>query len=816
MGSFTRDLRRAARSLGRTPAFTAVIVVTLTLGIGATTALFTLTHALLWRPLPVREPGHLVHIARLDHVERPMSLRSPLVELLREEPALEGLCGFQTPFTTVTINGRMASRPTHAMTGDCFETLGIRPALGRLFTLADDRPGMPKVAVLSHLAWLREYGGRPDILDDTIDIAGERFAIIGVAEHRFTGLLLGFPPQVLFPISQQPRTAGDTRPAGVYSAQVLARRAAGQSGDQVRARLNARWPHLLSASPPPQLDGTQLDSYLRSRLSVTSAEAGIDYFLRDRFGRPIIALMALASLVLFVACLNVAALLLARADERRSELAVRVALGAGRWRLVREAAAESLLLIIAGCSLGVTLAYWGNRALVAMLGPIYEGFSLDVVPDTRVLSVIVAVAAVTLVAFALVPASRTQDMDSAALAAASSRTIAGRHRAQRVFVAAEVALTLVLLVVGAFTAHILTELRRAPLGFPVEHVLTAQLVPLPGGYDAGFEDQAYHHALLDRLSNSPGVEAVALSSLAPLFDGPYIEPASAVGGPHLQVNAEQHIVSEDFFSVMQIPLVAGTPFRRSDRADSPRSVIVSESLARRLFDTDDVVGRRISVGTRADMQSLEILAVARDAVLLQPQARNTMTVYRSFWQVDPSFRQTSALILRARGEPNALAMAVRAELQRSGREYLLHLRALSEQRDMALSQERLVASLSAAFAGLGLTLAGVGIYGLLWLFVGRRTREIGMRVALGATPRRVQRFVYRQAMGLVALGLAAGLPLAWAALTALAALLGDAGGEPITPIVIAISVLVTAASVAAWLPARRASAVDPIEALRGE
>lgn len=817
MWSVTHDLRCAARSLGRTPVFTGVVIITLSLGIGATTALFTLMDALLWRPLPVHAPGRLVYVARLDALERRMALGSQLIDLLREEQVFEGVCGFQTPYTTVTLSGRLAPRATHAMTGDCFETLGLRAALGRVLTPADDRVGMPKVAMLSYAAWQREYGGRPAVLGETIDIGGDTFTIVGVAVQRFSGLVIGFPPQVLFPISQQPRVDGDTRPAGAYSSHVFARLRKHQSIEQARVQLQARWPDWMAATPPARSAGRQLESYLTSRLFVTSAATGIDYVLRDRFGRPILALAGLAIVVLLVASVNVVSLLLARADERRGELAVRLALGAGRARLLKEAAAESLLLIVAGASFGVGLAYQGNRAIVAMLGLIYEDFALDVTPDVRVLLVTMAVALITLVVFTIVPVWRTRDMDGATLASASTRTIGGHERAQRPFVAAQVALALVLLVVGSFTAQLLAGLRRAPLGFSTERVLTLHLTALPGGYGAGFADSVYHGALLDRVASAPGVESAALSSSAPLFSGAYIETVGAVGGPLVQVTAAQHTVTETFFAAMQIPLIAGRSFDRADSAESPRSVIISESLARHLFDTRDVIGRRIRIGARDDMQSLEIIAVARDAVLVEPQARNTMTVYRSFWQMSPASRQSSTLIIRTRDvEPAAVATAVREAVRLGGREYPTYVRTLSEQHDFALAQERLVAWLSAAFAGVGVMLAGIGVYGLLRLFVGRRTREIAMRVALGATPARVQRFVFRQALGLIGAGVGVGVPIAWAARSAAARILGGDDADTLMPILLAVGVLIAAGAIASWLPARKASSVDPIEALRGE
>jgi predicted permease len=816
MAGFARDLRHAARALVRAPSFTTVVVLTLALGIGATTALFTLMDALLWRPLPVREPSDLAYIARLDHLDRRLGLGSPLVELLKNEQMFEGLCAFQTPYVTVTLGGRMAPMATHAMTGDCFETLGVRAALGRLFTMSDDNPASLKVAVLSHQAWLRDYGGRPDVLGELVDVAGESFTIVGVAERRFSGLVLGFPPHVLYPISHQPRSPGDARPAGTYSGNVFARLTSGRSLETTRTRLQERWPGLLAASPPARLSGDELDRYVTSRLYVASAETGIDYVLRERFAKPITALVSLAAIVLLVAVVNVAGLLLARADERHSERAVRLALGAGRSRLIREAAAESLLLITAGAGIGVATAYWGNRVLVSMLGLIYGDFALDVTPDARVLWLTLVISAIAVAVFALVPTWRLRDIDVATFATASSRVIGGPRRAHGAFVATQVALALVLLVVGGFTAQVLGELKRAPLGFEGDNVWTAQLMALPGGYGAGLSDPVHHETLLENLAAAPGIEAVALSTTAPLFSGSYTEPVSSSDSPDVQVVAAQHTVSEGFFSTMRIPIVAGRSFSRADRGESPRSVIVSESVARHLFGTSGALGRRVRIGTRSNLQSLEVVGVARDAVLTEPQARSTMRVYRSFWEVEPVARASPVLVVKARGVPSTIERTVREELSRGGRQYPAWFRSLAEQRETALAQERLVSGLSAAFATVGVTLMAAGIYGLLRLFVARRTREIAMRVALGASPMKVRRLVLAQVSGFMAAGIAIGLPIAWTARSAVSRVLGSDNALSLMPVVIAFGVLMLAGLVAAWLPARAATSIDPARALRGD
>lgn len=816
MLSVSTDFRHAIRGLARTPLFTVVVVLTLALGIGATTAIFTLTEALLWRPLPVRDPARLARIERIDRQGRELGLSSELVSLIRDERLFNGFCAFMTPYTTLTLNGRVAQRATHAMTSDCFATLGLQPAIGRLFSSDDERVGMPYVAVLTYAAWLREYGGRADVIGTTLEITGTPFTIIGVAESRFDGLLLGFPPQVLFPIAQTASTSAVRAPGTFTSAMVLGRLPDSQGLADAGAQLEARWPSLRAASLAPDVSGLPRDAYLDSRVRLTSAESGVDYVLRDRFGRPVVALAALAAIVLLVSLVNVASLLLARAAERRTVLAVRLALGAGRWRIAREAAAESLLLILAGAGAGIAIAYAGDQLLVSMLRLSYEDFAMDVTPNARVLWLTATISVATLVAFAMIPAWRAGAIDASVLATASPRVIGDRHRAQHASVVAQIALTLTLVSVGGLTAERVSDLRRSPLGFAPERVMAAKLALLPANFAAELEP-TYQHTLLNRLAGFPGVESVALSSTTPLFTVASIEPVSPLGAPDRQVSAEQHTVTDRFFETMQIPLLAGSRFGANDRAtDQRRTVIVSASLAERLFGARDPIGQRVRVGTRADLQSLEIIGIARDAVLASPQAQNTLAVYRNYWQAPAAYRRWSSLILRANGEPTLLAAAVRRALDEGGREYAASMRTLSEQHDAALAQERLVASLAAIFAVLGLLVAGVGVYGLFSLSVAQRTHEMAMRLALGATPSQLRRLVLRHVVALTSVAAAVGLPIAWGAQQAVAKLLAGGVAPLVTPLIAALGSIVIVATVASWFPARRASTVDPMVALRSE
>ena len=359
------DLRYAIRSWLRAPAFAAAAIVTIALGVGANTAIFSLLDALLLRPLPVADPYRLIRIGSLENNGMTVAVPSPLLDALRQEPLLEGVCGVQTPLSTVTLNDATFPVGAHALSGDCYRMLGVHAALGRLLTSADDVPSAPRVAVLSHGFWQDKFAGSPNALGRAIRIEGVPFTIVGVTEPRFHGLLLGFPPGISYPISQMDGQRPDS--PGFYWADVFARLKPGVKPEEVRAKLAGEWRRLLDTSlPSARFKGAQRAELLSQAPVVTSGANGLDYSLRDRFRRPLAGLLAISALVLLVACMNVANLLLARGLERRREIAVRLALGAKRGRIARQLISESVLLILAGCGAALVLGSLGDRLLLAL------------------------------------------------------------------------------------------------------------------------------------------------------------------------------------------------------------------------------------------------------------------------------------------------------------------------------------------------------------------------------------------------------------------------------------------------------------------
>ena len=807
-----RALILACRQLRRRPSFAAAAIASLALGIGANTAMFTLADALLFRPLPVSEPNRLLEIDNVDpqDVSRtPRAVVGSMVSELRDARIFAGLCGFQTPLATIDIDGRMMAVSAVTASGDCFKVLGVGPALGRLLTPDDDRDGVEKVVAISYDSWRQDFGGRPDVLGRTLRIEGEPFRIVGVVERTFQGLLVGFPARVYYPLHQV------TLPPSVTQATlgqfIFARLRDGDNAAGVASRLEAQWPTWLNTTVPGRLTGLDRDRYLKRRPLVTSASTGIDYSMRSRFRRPLIALVVIASVVLLVAAVNVANLLLARAADRRRDTAVRIALGATRWQIARRVLLESGIVLAIGATAGVVIAYWCDRLLVAMFQGVSAGFVLDVAPDARALAFTFGASALAFLVFALGPALNSGAVDVTAFQSASTRTTGHRSRGRRTVLVAQVSMTLVLVAVGSVFVNALAALRAAPLGVDVEHVVDIRLWPLPGGYSNGAAPTAYYRALVERLRTVAGFTSVTLSADAPYATVPRFIDVGTSDPQAPMVSAEEAIVTDRFFETMKIPLITGEDFRPSDTEHSDRTVIVSESLARRLFGAGSAVGRLIRTGGNPELQALRIIGVARDAVLSRPQARNTVTVYQNWWQA-PMFFAT--LVIRARVDTAAVTTAVREALKRDGREYPQRIRTLEDAFEGSLAQERLLASLSLWFSLLGLALAAVGLYGLLAFAVASRTSEIGVRMALGASREGILRLIVSDALVMVGAGITIGAPLAWLAVRMAVHVLVDVQPSAMVPILSGIGLLLAIGAIAAAAPALRAVAVNPVDALR--
>lgn len=812
------DLRYALRSWFRAPGFAAAAVVTIALGVGANTAIFSLLDALLLRPLPVADPYRLIRIGSLENNGMTFAVPNGVLDALRREPLLEGVCGVQTPVSNVTLNDATVPIGTHALSGDCYGMLGVHAALGRLLAPTDDLPNGPHVAVLSYGFWRDKFAADPNVLGRVIRIEGVAFTIVGVTEPRFHGLLLGFPPGISYPISQMDGVPRPDSP-GFYWSDVFARLKPGVTAQEVRAKLAAEWRRLLDRSLPlTRFKGAQRAEHLSMPPVVTSGANGLDYSLRNRFRQPLAGLLAISALVLLVACMNVANLLLARGLERRREIAVRLALGAKRGRIARQLISESVLLILAGCGAALILGSFSDRLLLKALSASYTGLSIDTGLNIRVLLITAAAALAALLLFGVLPAWQTSDVDSATALKAASRSVSGgRARTRRLLISGQVALTMVLIMGASLFIETLRNLRREPLGFTTQSILDAQLMPLPGGTLPKQAALAYFTGLLDRIRNLRGVDDASLSTFSPLLTLPYPEDIRRLDAPDRAIlQAPAEFVSDGFLRTMKIPLLEGGDFRRASGPDGQKTAIVSNTLARRLFPEGKALGRHIRFGSETETLDLEIVGIAADARLQDPRGKQLSFLYLNLWQL-PGRGNWGVLQLRYSGsQPAQLVAALREELRKDGHQYTIGLRGLDEQHENALVQEKLLAALGTSFGVLALTLAAVGLFGSLSFFVANRTGEIGLRIALGAERGYVCWFVIREACILVGTGIVIGLPFCYVSARALSGLVYGIAPAPLVPLLLSSLVLLVVAGTAALIPTYRASSVDPVIALRHE
>lgn len=810
-----RDLRNALRQLIGAPGFTSAIILSLAFGIGANAAIFTLLNALLWRPLPVANPGALVQVGpATSFSDQPGAIFTSVLDEVRADSAIAGVCGFNTPLMTIEIHDRVMPVSAVSLTGDCFKTLGVRPAIGRLIGPADGQHGTARVAVLSYETWQREYGGNQNVLGRAIRIEGYPTTIIGVTEPHFKGLMLGYPAVIY--VSEQQFV--EPVPGTLDDHWVLAylRRQPGISPEQLRAHLAVRWPRLLASRVPAGYQGAKRDEYLNQKLMFQPASTGVDYFLRKRFGKSLLALFALTALVLLLSCANVANLLLARGLQRRHELALRIALGAGRWPLIRSLLAEGLILTAAGLAAGTFVAFAASRLLVHRFQATSNGFDLSLAPDWRVFAFAGVLSSVVLIFAALWPAWRNTGIDTAATLKEGGRSVtAGRTRTRRILITAQVALTLVLLCGAGMFIQMLTGLRSIPLGFEKNHVLNAQLVPVPRGYDDGFNRDSYYRSLLEKVRSVPGVQGAALTKFAPLFTAPVPVPVQVKGQQSSAIHAERLIVTNSFFSTLNIPLLRGSGFSQAAAQSKRIQAIISQSLAERLFRTGSALGQTLYVGTHGEEQQVQVSGVASNTRLFGVRSHDEYAVYMNYWQI-PDQQQWPVLLARTAQSPAGMIDTVAKTVRAAGHEYPLYIRTLQLQWEMSFMQERLLAALGSAFGIVALIIAAVGLYGLLTYYVSGRTVEIGTRLALGAQPSNVRWLVVREALFLLWVGAAVGTAIAIPLERAAPALVPEWHGTITVALVCSALCLLIAGIGAAWLPAWRASNVDPLTALRHE
>lgn len=825
-----QDLRFGIRMLLKNPGFTLVAVLSLALGIGANTAIFQLINVVRLKTLPVRTPQELAEVriqdmrqARGGFSENYSAVSNPIWEQLKDrQQSFSGLAAWGTASLNLAQGGEARPAKVLWVSGEFFNVLGVPPAAGRVFTAADDSRGCRPGVVISHAFWQREYGGEQSVIGRTLTLADHPFEIIGVTPQSFFGLEVGRSFDLAVPICGEALVRGKNSllESGTnWWLMVTGRLKLGSSLPQATAELQTLSPSLFAATLPSNYPPASVKSYLDFKLEAAPAAGGYSV-LRENYQRPLWLLLAIAGLVLLIACANLANLLLARASAREREMAVRQAMGASRGRLIRQLLAESLLLAVVGAALGAFLAQALSRFLVSFLSTSGNAVFLDLAPDWRVLGFAAGIAGLTCLLFGLTPALRATRIEPGAAMKASGRGLtAGRERfsLRRALVVLQVALSLVLVASAFLFSRSLNKLLAVDTGFRPEGVLITR---------AGFERLdlpperrlAFRREMLDRIKAIPGVEAAAESRLIPLSgNGQDNEVWREGGDPQQKLHTTISRVGPDYFKTLRIPLLSGRDFASLDSANAPKVAIVNETFARRLLNGVNPLGQRfrMEVTPNTPETTYEIIGLVKDTKYEELREEFLPTAFLAISQGPLTAVSGQFLIRSSLGQAESTA-AVKRVLAEINPAISIDFQGFKTMIDESLLGERLMATLSGLFGGLALLLASIGLYGILSYGVASRTKEIGIRMALGAQAREVLGLVLREAIVLVLVGVAVGLPVIFAATRFASTLLF--GLTPTDPVSLGLAALLmfAVAMIAGYLPARRATKVDPLVALRYE
>jgi predicted permease len=818
LDTLVADIRYAGRALRAAPGFAAVAILSLALGIGANTAIFTLVNAVLLRSLPVSHPEQLVLVTRGGAG----IFTNPLWEALRDrQDVFSGAAAYASTEFTLSTSGEVRRVTGNWVSGDFFSMLGLQPVAGRLLSRSDDYRGCPPVAVISAGFWQSNYGGRADVVGQTVSVNGRPFPIAGVVDPRFFGVEVGDHVNIFAPLCAEAVIRGSNATLDARSnwwIRVLARPKAGLSTEQVAARLAALSPGIAEATLPPNAPPMVADSYLHATLGIGEGSSGFS-MLRRQYQKALWVLMAGVGVVLLIACANVANLLLARAKTREREMAVRLALGAGRGRLVRQLLTESVSLSLLGAAVGALFAYWGTRLLVELMSTSGHPLVIDLGIDTRVLVFTMLLAVATGILFGLVPAWRARAVDPQVAMKSHARGVADGHTRftlGKALVVAQVALSLVLVAGAGLLVGSWRRLATVDPGFRSDGVVvaTASISRTAASVE---QRAALFQQMLERLGATPGVVSVATARVTPMGDDSWndvIQVAGFFPKSELDALVWMNEVSPGYFGTMGTPLIAGRDFSAVDVPTSPTVAIVTESLARHFFGAVDVVGRQFRIQKGREYgPPVEIIGVVKDSKYGSMRDEHQSIAYLAQTQ-SAATRGSTTFIVRTRGDVGAGVSAVRSILGEVAPGAALELRTLDSQIAESIRLPRTLATLSGFFGALALLLATIGLYGIMSYSVARRRNEIGVRIALGAARGRVVRMVLGETGVMVLIGVALGVALSLATMKLVASFLyGVAPADRINLAATAI-VLAIVGMGAALLPAARAARLDPVAALR--
>jgi predicted permease len=821
MNGFLQDARFGLRTFAKSPGFTAVAVLTLALGIGANTAIFTVFDALLLRLLPVEEPDKLLLVSHTVNGDFD-NLSYPVFAQFRErQNALSGLFATAGQHTVyqASVSGVDAAQILDRVyvtlaSGEYFSVLGIQPAAGRFFTPDEDRvPGEHPVAVISFGFWERQFGRSPDAVGGRLQLRDTAFTVIGVAPRGFFGEAVGESPDLWAPLMMQPKLAPESFLEGssIHWLKMFGRLKPGVETAPAEAELTLTLQQVMAGVLEEDPANNRRPGDYAIQLEPGAQGWG---GWRRQFSKPLWVLMGLVSLVLLIACCNIANLLLSRAAGRQREIAIRLAVGCGRWRLIRQLLTESVLLACVGGALGLYLAWFGSDALVQLLTDPSDPMLLEPRLDARVFAFTLGVSLLTGVLFGLLPAAQTTalSLDAALKPTRGAGQNRSQQRLSRALVAGQVALSLFLLVVAGLLVRSVENLYALDPGFDRQNVLLADVHE---SFFSKISPQLYR-TVEERLRTVPGVRSVSVSSFGLMQGGGWTSNATTAGsqgGEGSPVRVRINSVSPSYFETVGTRVLLGRAFEWRDNKEAAKTVILNEKLARELFGDENPIGKLLALGNEYDpAQAFEVVGVVQDAKYNNLREESQSSVYTPLMQSEYPFLSVE---MRTAGDPLAVAQQARDLLREEG-VLVREVKTLEEQTGRTLLEERMMAKLGGFFGLVALALASIGLYGVLSTAVARRTNEIGLRLALGARRADVLGLWLREAGVLVAAGIVLGVPAALVATRWIESFLfGLAPTDPLT-IAGAIVVLSAVAALAAYLPARRAANLDPMEALRYE
>ncbi len=818
IGAFSQDLRYAVRRLRQSPGFTAIAVTIMGLGIGANTAIFSIVNAVLFKSLPYEQPQELVRLfATSDDGTTPSAVSFPdFLDYRDRQDLFEGVVAHTAAVVSLVTDDGPEVVFSEYLSADFFRLVGIAPVLGRAFVASEDEIGTEAVAMVSHRAWVRRYGADPAVIGATVRLNGRPVTVVGVGPKDFTGTMVGLSTDFWIPlgtaalIEQAQKDARSER--GQHRLSVTARLAEGVTVEQATLAMDVFGRQLAEEYPETNAN--------RNVITMRANDVRLHPFI-DAALYPVAGfLMAVVGLVLLVACTNLANLLLVRASSRRKEVAVRLAMGATRRRLVSQLLTESTLLGVLGGLLGLVFAYWTARFIATVQPPIPVPMALDIRLDATVLGFAVVLSVATGVIFGLVPSLRASRPNVVATLRDESRLFGrARHRfgLTNVLVVGQVAVSLMLLIVAGLFLRGVSNAQRVDPGFETTNIAMATLPVEFSGF--AYDDvRGLLRELTARLESHAGVSGIALADRVPLAAS--LQTMEIVVDNSVPLDDAEAIdvdyvhVSPEFFEVMQVPILRGRKFASSDRENAPQVAIVSAAMARRFWGTEDVVGRQLRTGDSGTL--MEIVGVARDIKVRTLGEGPRPLLYRPFEQ-NRSLLLFASVIVATDGDPAAMPETFRREVSAINSNFPLYdARTMREHIGVMLFAPKLGATLLSAFGMLAMVLASIGLYGVVAYSVARRTREVGIRVALGADRMNVVGMVVREGMAMVSVGVVIGLALSAVVMRPIAGFLYGVAPTDLVTFGSVAALLYGVALLATYVPARRAARIDPMIALRYE